>query len=45
MKRLYQICRSEPKFWKELPHGDHNNTVAEAGYFHFVEDFIKNQVI
>jgi len=45
MKRLYDICRTETKVWEELPHGDHNNTVAEAGYFYFIEHFIKKHVM
>jgi hypothetical protein len=45
MKRLFDICRSEPKIWKEFPYGDHNNTVAEAGYFHAVQDFIEKYVV
>lgn len=45
MKRLYEICRVRNKIWKELPHGDHNNTVAESGYFYFVDEFIKKYVV
>ncbi|KAK5009081.1 bem46 protein, variant, partial [Cryomyces antarcticus] len=33
MKQLYDVCRAEPKIWKELPNGSHNDTVAEPGYF------------
>ncbi|KAK8205623.1 bem46 protein, variant [Zalaria obscura] len=43
MKKLYDICQSKDKVWKELPHGDHNNTVAESGYFYFVEEFLKHR--
>ncbi|KEQ78176.1 alpha/beta hydrolase BEM46/Esterase/lipase/thioesterase [Aureobasidium namibiae CBS 147.97] len=45
MKRLFDICQSEPKIWKEFPYGDHNNTVAEAGYFHSIQDFIDKPVV
>ncbi|KAK4997882.1 bem46 protein, variant [Elasticomyces elasticus] len=44
MKTLYEICRSPTKMWRELPYGDHNNTVAEPGYFAFVEEFIRDHV-
>lgn len=45
MKQLFDLCESKPKIWKELPHGDHNSSVAEPGYFHFVNDFIQEYVI
>ncbi|KAI5196957.1 hypothetical protein AUEXF2481DRAFT_39627 [Aureobasidium subglaciale EXF-2481] len=45
MKRLFYICRSEPKIWKEFPYGDHNNTVAEAGYFQHIQDFLNSYVV
>lgn len=45
MKKLFDICRSEPKIWKEFPYGDHNNTVAEAGYFHNIKDFLDRYVV
>lgn len=44
MKELLRLCKSKTVVWKELPHGDHNNTVAESGYFYFVEDFIRTHV-
>ena len=44
MKKLFDICHSEPKIWKEFPYGDHNNTVAEAGYFHNIHDFLDRYV-
>ncbi|KAH0150640.1 alpha/beta hydrolase BEM46/Esterase/lipase/thioesterase, partial [Aureobasidium melanogenum] len=45
MKKLFDICRSEPKIWKEFPYGDHNNTVAEAGYFHSIQDFLESRTL
>lgn len=45
MKQLYGLYTSGAKVWKELPHGDHNNTVAEVGYFHFVDDFIRDYIV
>lgn len=44
MKELYTLCRAKTKVWKELPHGDHNSTVAAPGYFYFVDDFLKIHV-
>ena len=44
MKSLYKLCRATTKVWKELPHGDHNSSVAEPGYFNFVDDFLKAYV-
>ncbi|KAL2350681.1 BEM46 family protein-like protein [Cryomyces antarcticus] len=44
MKQLYDVCRAEPKIWKELPNGSHNDTVAEPGYFQYIEEFIRNYV-
>ncbi|GAB7353266.1 hypothetical protein MBLNU459_g3773t1 [Dothideomycetes sp. NU459] len=45
MKRLFNLCESKPKVWKELPHGDHNSSVAEPGYFYFINDFINEYVL
>jgi hypothetical protein len=44
MTRLYQLCRSEPKIWRELPNGSHNDTVAEAGYFAYIESFLSEHI-
>jgi abhydrolase domain-containing protein 13 len=45
MKKLFRLCKSSTVVWKELPHGDHNNSVAEPGYFYFIEDFIKSHIL
>jgi fermentation-respiration switch protein FrsA (DUF1100 family) len=39
MARLYKICKA-PKVWRELPNGSHNDTVAEPGYFQYIDDFL-----
>ncbi|EMC91404.1 hypothetical protein BAUCODRAFT_127304 [Baudoinia panamericana UAMH 10762] len=44
MKQLFRLAKSPTLVWKELPHGDHNTTVAESGYFYFIEDFIRKHV-
>ncbi|CAZ85894.1 unnamed protein product [Tuber melanosporum] len=40
MKTLFDICRAK-KVWRELPDGNHNETVAQDGYFDFIHDFIQ----
>ena len=45
MKELFKMCRAKNMVWKELPYGDHNNTVAERGYFSYVQDFIDNYIL
>lgn len=45
MAQLYKLCRSEPKVWKELPNGTHNDTVAEPGYFTYIQQFILEHVV
>ncbi|KAK5113889.1 hypothetical protein LTR85_010422 [Meristemomyces frigidus] len=45
MKQLLRLCKAKTVVWKELPNGDHNNSVAEPGYFHHVEEFITRQVM
>lgn len=44
MQQLFKLCKSKTVVWKELPNGDHNNSVAEQGYFYFIEDFIRQHV-
>lgn len=43
MSRLFQVCRS-PKVWKELANGSHNDTVAEPGYFQYIDEFLGEYV-
>jgi len=40
MKGLFDLCKARTKIWKEFPEGSHNDTVAEAGYFDHINDFI-----
>jgi fermentation-respiration switch protein FrsA (DUF1100 family) len=42
MKELYQLCASEKKVWKEFPHGGHNDTIVQPGFFEAIADFWKN---
>jgi hypothetical protein len=44
MKELFRLCKSKAVVWKELPHGDHNSSIVEPGYFYYVEDFIQKYV-
>lgn len=44
MRELFKLCRSSRVMWKELPHGDHNNTVAEPGYFMHIDEFLERYV-
>ncbi|TKA77606.1 hypothetical protein B0A55_03124 [Friedmanniomyces simplex] len=44
MKELFRLCKSKTVVWKELPYGDHNNSVTEPGYFSFIDDFISSHV-
>lgn len=45
MKQLLKVCKAKTCIWKELPYGDHNNTVGEKGYFSYIEDFIQRYVV
>ena len=45
MKELFKLCRAKTMIWKELPYGDHNNTVAEAGYFNYIDEFIARYIV
>jgi hypothetical protein len=44
MAELYKVCRAKTKIWRELPNGTHNDTVAEPGYFSYVDDFLKHHI-
>ena len=37
--------KSKDKIWRELPEGSHNDSVAEPGYFDYIEEFIQHQVL
>lgn len=45
MKELFRLSKAKNVVWKELPYGDHNNTVAEPGYFNFIDEFLKKHVL
>lgn len=45
MKALHELCQSDNKVWQEFGEGTHNDTVAQAGYFESVSDFILNYVL
>ena len=44
MRKLYDLCKTEVKVWKEFPNGSHNTTVTEDGYFQSIQSFINNYV-
>lgn len=44
MRRLYDISTASTKIWRELPDGDHNNTVAAPDYFQFISDFLEKHL-
>ena len=44
MKQLFKLCKARTIVWKELPYGDHNSTVAEPGYFNYMDQFIQAYV-
>lgn len=45
MSQLYSLCRTETKVWRTLPNGQHNDTIAEAGYFDYVSSFVIENVL
>ncbi|KAL5361584.1 Alpha/Beta hydrolase protein [Aspergillus floccosus] len=45
MTQLYAICKSRRKFWRTLPNGAHNDSVAEPGYFEHIHSFIMEEVL
>lgn len=45
MKTLYDICKVDRKRWKTFPHGHHNDTVAEPGYFDAIWAFLVQDVL
>lgn len=44
MTQLYAVCNSNRKFWRTLPNGGHNDSVAEPGYFEHILEFITEEV-
>ncbi|KAF2810170.1 BEM46 family protein [Mytilinidion resinicola] len=45
MAQLYKSCRASTKIWRDLPNGTHNDTVAEPGYFEYIDEFLKQHVL
>ncbi|KAK6538178.1 hypothetical protein TWF694_011060 [Orbilia ellipsospora] len=45
MKRLHHVSKATVKVWKELVNGTHNDSVLEAGYFEYINDFINDEVM
>lgn len=45
MRELYRICKSKSKVWRAFPKGQHNDTVAEPGYFEYIRDFVTQEVL
>ncbi|KAF2141690.1 uncharacterized protein K452DRAFT_227990 [Aplosporella prunicola CBS 121167] len=45
MTRLFELCVSKSKIWREFPNGSHNDTVAEPLYFEYIEDFLRSHVL
>lgn len=45
MKQLFRLSKAKNVVWKELPYGDHNSTVAEPGYFPFVDEFLSQYIL
>ncbi|KAK7510714.1 BEM46 family protein [Phyllosticta citriasiana] len=45
MSKLFDICVSRGKVWREFANGGHNDTVAEPLYFEYIEEFLRSQVI
>ena len=44
MKTLYEACKCK-KTWKDFPNGQHNDTVAEPGYFDAIWAFLTHEVL
>lgn len=45
MTQLFAICNSSRKFWRTLPNGGHNDSVAEPGYFEHIHSFITEEMV
>ncbi|KAK2783588.1 hypothetical protein FQN53_009133 [Emmonsiellopsis sp. PD_33] len=45
MAQLFSICKSTTKVWRTFPNGQHNDTVAEPGYFDHIHSFVVDHVI
>ena len=45
MTQLFELCRATRKEWRAFGRGHHNDTVAEAGYFEAVDEFLRQHVV
>jgi hypothetical protein len=45
MKTLYEASQAKIKIWRDFADGSHNDTVAERGYFEYIEGFIRDVIL
>ncbi|OJD15614.1 hypothetical protein AJ78_04134 [Emergomyces pasteurianus Ep9510] len=45
MLQLFAICNASTKVWRTFPNGQHNDTVAEPGYFDHIYSFVVDHVL
>lgn len=45
MSHLFSICNARNKIWRTFPNGHHNDTVAEPGYFDYIQSFVLNEAL
>ncbi|OAX77154.1 hypothetical protein ACJ72_08551 [Emergomyces africanus] len=45
MAQLFDICEASTKVWRAFPNGQHNDTVAEPGYFDHIYSFVVDHVL
>ncbi|KAI9787929.1 MAG: hypothetical protein M1816_007329 [Peltula sp. TS41687] len=45
MVELYRLCRSKRKRWRTFANGMHNDTVIQPGYFDYVAQFLRQEVM
>lgn len=45
MSQLFSVCNAREKVWRQLPNGQHNDTVAEPGYFDYIYTFVVNEML
>ncbi|GAD96902.1 BEM46 family protein [Paecilomyces variotii No. 5] len=45
MTQLFNLCQSSRKVWRALPNGQHNDSVAEPGYFDYIHSFLMEEIV
>ncbi|KAL1871529.1 bem46 protein, variant [Paecilomyces lecythidis] len=45
MTQLFNLCQSNRKVWRALPNGQHNDSVAEPGYFDYIHSFLTEEIL